>query len=323
VSKKIVHTVIVVAYNHERFISAALDSILTGEKIADQIIIVDDCSNDSTVKVIETYQVRYPHIIEVISNNTNLGVFDNLNKIYSLPVKGNIISFLAGDDIYDSSLLAEIDAEILRLKLDPLNDSFMTLPNVANILLDDTIEFLDNSLINNLSKVSPFQIALRSKLYSMHVGISFDLYRQWASFPENAMSGIGIYADLIHYLSNIKSCKSLIPVTNATTYHRVGVGMTSRSHLLSPQESKLRAMKIIESQFKSDLDFSDRIYIKYSMSIDKIYTSKSVLGLIKVLLLLPVGLLVDEVDKAYYLTSLNTLTHDLIKKINFIFRDLL
>lgn len=318
--KEITHSVIVLAYNQEKYIAEALDSILLGPHPPDQIIVVDDCSSDSTVVIIDRYRSRYPTILEVVRNTSNLGIFDNLNMIYELPVKGEVISFLAGDDIYDQNLFFDINAEIIKLKLDPLHDKFMMLPNVANLFLDGTIQKLDNTIIEKRPEFSPFQIALRSKLYSMHVGISIALYRRWARFPVDAMSKIGIYADLPHYLSNILECNFLIPIHSATTYHRVCVGVTSWRQMLSPQESKYRAMRIILSEFNGILTISDSVYIKFNMAIDSAYVSKNIASGVKLLTLLPLGLLVEKIDKVYYLKSIYYLVKDFIKKIKKFFR---
>lgn len=318
---KIIHTVIVVSYNHEDYISKALDSILLGSRIADQIIIVDDCSTDSTFNIIKKYQEQYPLIIEATQNLRNLGIFENLNKIYDRSVRGNIISFLGGDDYYDKSLLSEIDIGLNKAKINPNYDSFMTLPNVANLFIDGSIQNLKNTIYNASNKSTPFQLALRGKLYSMHVGISISLYRNWARFPKNAMRDVGLYADLPHYLDNVKACKLFIPIEAATTYHRVGVGATSISHLLSPQESRYRALMLIKKRFSVNLNLSDKVYIYFIMAIDSIYFSKTLFGFLKCLMLLPVGILIDGVDRRQYLKTIKTLFVDATKKIQFFFRN--
>lgn len=319
-SKKIIHSVIVLAYNHEKYIAEALDSILCGPCPPNQIIIVDDFSTDTTLAIIEGYQARYPDILKIIRNSSNLGIFDNLNMIYELPVEGEVISFLAGDDVYDQNLFSEINAEIERQKLDPVKDKFMMLPNVANLFLDGTIQKLDNTLIEERAGFSPFQIALRSKLFSMHVGISIALYKKWARFPLDAMRKIGIYADLPHYLANILECNLLIPIHTTTTYHRVCVGVTSWKQSLTPQESKLRAMSSILNEFKNILSVSDYVYIKFNMMLDSIYISKNIFTTFKLLLLAPIGILLDPIDKGYYLRSINMLGRDFFNKYMNIFR---
>ena len=314
-NNKNTHTVIVLAYNHEKYISAALDSVLSGKKIPDQLIVVDDCSTDLTLEILKKYQKKYPEIVELIENKSNLGIFDNLNHIYELPVRGSLISFLGGDDIYDLSLLAAIDSELEKYDLDPKKDKFMMLPNVANLFLDGSAHVLDNSAIDMIYTATPFQIALRSKLYSMHVGISGALYREWDRFPKNAMKDIGIYADLPHYLSNIKACDFFVPVCSATSYHRVDVGVTSLSHKFSPQESRYRAMRVVLEKFHNYLSLSDWFYVNFTMAVDSIYTRRSFLESAKIIWLFPLGLLTENIERYYYVKSIYKLAADVIGKL--------
>ena len=314
-SNKNIHTVIVLAYNHEKYISAALDSILTGKKVPDQVIVVDDCSTDLTLEILKKYKKKYPGILELVENKSNLGIFDNLNQIYEAPVRGDLVSFLGGDDIYDLSLLAAMDSELEKYDLDPKKDKFMMLPNIANLFLDGSTDLLDNSAIDRIRNATPFQIALRSKLYSMHVGISVALYREWARFPKNAMRDIGIYADLPHYLCNIKACDFFVPVRSSTSYHRVGVGVTSRSQKLSPQESRYRAMRVVLDKFKNDLSLSDWFYVNFTMAIDSIYTHRSFLENAKIIWLFPLALITENIERDYYVKSMRKLVEDAIGRL--------
>ena len=49
-------SVAMATYNGEKYLQAQLDSILQQSLPVDEIIIVDDCSTDKTVSIIEKYQ---------------------------------------------------------------------------------------------------------------------------------------------------------------------------------------------------------------------------------------------------------------------------
>ena len=64
------------AYNTEKYISKALDSLINQSldfKKNIQIIIVNDASRDNTRQIAETYQKKYPENITLINNETNRG----------------------------------------------------------------------------------------------------------------------------------------------------------------------------------------------------------------------------------------------------------
>lgn len=65
-------SVIVVTYNHEYFIKTCLNSLMTN--IGLEIIIVDNCSSDSTVKTIK----KFPSV-KLIKNESNMGYGNGVN----------------------------------------------------------------------------------------------------------------------------------------------------------------------------------------------------------------------------------------------------
>ncbi|RUM44169.1 MAG: glycosyl transferase, partial [Hydrogenimonas sp.] len=63
--KKVVISCCCIAYNHEKYIEDALDSILMQEtEFPFEIIVRDDCSTDTTQTIIKRYVKKYPHIIQ-------------------------------------------------------------------------------------------------------------------------------------------------------------------------------------------------------------------------------------------------------------------
>lgn len=94
-------SVIVPTYNNSDTIEEALDSIFnqTYEKL--ELIITDDNSTDTTVKVVQNWlsinSDRFLNAV-VLENDINQGVVKNLNKAIK-KAKGDYLKFTAGDDI--------------------------------------------------------------------------------------------------------------------------------------------------------------------------------------------------------------------------------
>ena len=93
-------TTIITTYNHENYISQAIESAVnqTGEFIH-EILISDDASTDNTRDIIKYYAKKYPNIVKDVSNDTNVGISMNLKKCFSI-AKGKYISILEGDDYW-------------------------------------------------------------------------------------------------------------------------------------------------------------------------------------------------------------------------------
>lgn len=90
-------SVLMTAYNREQYIAAAIESVLQSTYTNFELIIVDDCSADSTVAMANSYAEKDQRV-KVFVNKTNLGDYPNRNHAASLAV-GKYIKYLDSDDI--------------------------------------------------------------------------------------------------------------------------------------------------------------------------------------------------------------------------------
>lgn len=96
-------SVIMPLYNAERFLRESLDSILKQEMQDFELICIDDTSSDSTVKIIEEYR-RRDERIRLFFNEEHLGAALSRNRGMKEAV-GEYLTFLDGDDVFESDLL--------------------------------------------------------------------------------------------------------------------------------------------------------------------------------------------------------------------------
>lgn len=89
-------TIVCLCYNHGKFIVEALDAVLDQTYPNIELIIVDDCSTDNSVEVIEGWRKKHPGI-PFLSNKKNLGNTRSFNQALKL-AKGDYIIDLAADD---------------------------------------------------------------------------------------------------------------------------------------------------------------------------------------------------------------------------------
>ena len=67
-------TVVVICYNHEKYITECLDSILAQSiNFECEILVADDCSTDNSVSIIQEYQSRHPQRLSLLVRDKNLG----------------------------------------------------------------------------------------------------------------------------------------------------------------------------------------------------------------------------------------------------------
>lgn len=108
-------SVMVITYNHAKFIGQTLDSILSQKRDFDLVInVVDDCSTDGAQDVIRRYAADYPGIVIPRINKKNIGrkvTQKNFYRGFKTFGKADYISVIEGDDYWtdDTKLQDQID----------------------------------------------------------------------------------------------------------------------------------------------------------------------------------------------------------------------
>lgn len=114
------------SYNHEKYVTTCLDSVLSQTYSNFEIIIIDDCSKDATVSKI----IDYKDSRIVFSKNTfNRGMNGTLSETYK-KAQGKYIVLLASDDYVESDYLEKMvyyfetkkDCTVLYPGIQPIDD---------------------------------------------------------------------------------------------------------------------------------------------------------------------------------------------------------
>lgn len=108
-------TVVVVTYNHEKYIAECLDSILS-QKIDEplQILVGDDQSTDSTASIVKAYSYKYPNQVFPIIRRKNMGSTKNLLELVNR-ADGEYIAFCDGDDYWSDTYKLEKQLKLLNV----------------------------------------------------------------------------------------------------------------------------------------------------------------------------------------------------------------
>lgn len=110
-SNEILVSVIVLTYNHEKYIKQALDSILMQKvDFRYEIIVGEDCSFDKTRDILKWYEKQYPEKFIMIYREKNIGGKKNLLDVLSR-TRGKYLASLEGDDFWldENKLQKQID----------------------------------------------------------------------------------------------------------------------------------------------------------------------------------------------------------------------
>lgn len=123
-------SVIIPAYNHERFVGKAIESVLNQTFQEFELIIIDDGSTDNTAKVIKSYTDS--RILYIYQENQD--AFNAINRGLDM-ARGAFISILNSDDLYEPCRLKKLlqvyqqtGAECLFTDMVPIDEHGIQIP---------------------------------------------------------------------------------------------------------------------------------------------------------------------------------------------------
>jgi len=117
-NKKEMVSVHTITYNHEKYITKAIEGVLAQKtNFHIELVISDDCSTDKTKAVIEKYEKQYPEIIKPIYRKKNLGSIKNWIDTFS-KCKGKYIALCEGDDYWTDPYKLQKQVDFLEANPD-------------------------------------------------------------------------------------------------------------------------------------------------------------------------------------------------------------
>ncbi len=259
-------SVIIPVYNVEKYIAKCLDSIINQTIGINniEIIIIDDCSTDNTLKIIEQYAEIYPSIKVMYQEiNKGPGAARNLGIENST---GEYITFLDGDD-YISTNTYEVCTNLIKENPDAdlvIYKYTLNTPDDVKINPDIHQEIYKKShIITDPNQVPEliFSTSPWNKLYSKNL-------KPYLNFPSM------LYEDNITSVKTILNSKKTIVTTDATYYYRFEKENKSRSQKITIQNIKdlIKSIKQI-LQLKETFPQNEKIlkYLSLKFTYDILY----------------------------------------------------
>lgn len=115
-NKEILVSICVVTYNHEKYIIQCLESLINQDVDFEyEILVGDDCSQDSTTELIKNLTKKSIKPIQHIVRNSNLGAIFNAVDLYKR-ARGRYIAHIDGDDLAAPN---KLQLQVTALKENP------------------------------------------------------------------------------------------------------------------------------------------------------------------------------------------------------------
>lgn len=177
-------SVCIPTYNNEEYIGRTIESILKQTHQKWELIIVDDCSKDRTVEIIEQYEDSRIHLFR---NEKNLGMAGNWNRCVEL-ASGEYIKFICADDI----LMAECLETELKI--------FLEHPSLSMVVSDSRL-INDQGVPSGFSRdirVVAFRMEKSSKAFPDFYKLFWNALRSYV--PQRTFAQIGGFSKEFHYI---------------------------------------------------------------------------------------------------------------------------
>lgn len=234
------HGVLMVTYNHERYIGDALASIFLNDVLPYKVIIHDDCSTDRTWQIINDYQKKFPNIIYAKQNKANIGLYANINAVWLAGIQSDcdMLTWCCGDDLLEKNLIENLNNEIVKQKIDVKNEKCIIVTNSALLYPNGKVALWNNYILRN-GNMRMERIGKR--LSYREVGMSKKLFEDF----EPLRSDIGLASDTIFTFHNDFCCEHWYFANFIGAYYRVNVGAVVRSEITGLLESESKAYRIL------------------------------------------------------------------------------
>lgn len=210
-------SIIMPCYNAEAFLHQAINSMLGQTFRSFELIIVDDCSTDSSARIIRQLSAKDSRII-YHKNETNRGVAESLNTGIRM-AKGEFIARMDADDV---SLPERLELQVEHMKRNPSCEACGT----DIIIIDEKGDrigsreyyYTDENIKRNIHRASCFAhptVMLRRETL-IENNLFYSTRLRWVEDYDLwfRLSGYGEFSNLKKYLFNYRFSSSSVKNTH-------------------------------------------------------------------------------------------------------------
>ncbi|MBA2409200.1 MAG: FkbM family methyltransferase [Gammaproteobacteria bacterium] len=212
-------SVVVAAYNVEKYLSQCLDSLISQTLRNVEIIVVNDASTDNSLGIINDYISRYPNI-RVFSCESNKGLA-SVRNIGMKVARGEYIAFTDGDDWADVRM-----CELLHRRAKTDN---------ADVLIADAKVYYEDSkaigplfdhqvrrILDSQLRTMPFELSREPRILLLELVAWTKLYKR-SFLREHELlfeEGMNSYEDICFHFSVLFKARKISLTDDALLFYR-------------------------------------------------------------------------------------------------------
>lgn len=249
-------SIIVAAYNVEKYIEKCLNSLMNQTYKDIEILVVNDGSSDNTEKIIKDYEKKNKKI--KLLSKTNGGLSDTRNYGVNHS-KGEYITFVDGDDYVDEEMYEEMLDKMIRENSDMCICNFKKIYSNKIKIPKLNYTLFENELVNNflLKHDEIFSISC-NKIYKKEIIINNNIFFINKAFFDD----LGFNSKYILYTRKVS-------IVNKAFYNYIQrEGSITKSKVYNPYIDKA----ILDLNNNLKLFYKNHnFYEKYKLSLEGIY----------------------------------------------------
>ncbi|MFM7014760.1 MAG: glycosyltransferase family 2 protein [Bacteroidota bacterium] len=243
--KKLMVSVDMITYNHEEYITQAIQGVLMQETTFEfELIIADDCSPDGTEKIINEIISTHPkgNLIKYFRQQQNIGM--QANGLFAVKqCKGKYIAICEGDDYWTDPYKLQKQVDFLEY-----NEEFSVCGTYCEVLHNNG---KITSIVGGLRKFDYYDIIKENQVPTLTILFRNGLI-DYQSLPKFSIGDIPLLFELTR--TGMKGAK-LPFVSGVYRYHGQGIySGNSRYHNTKEQ---------LKIKYFYSTEFDDKKYKKY------------------------------------------------------------
>jgi len=140
-------SIILPVYNGEKYLSQSIESCLNQTHNNIELIIINDCSTDSTLDIANRYAAT-DNRVRIINNKENKKLPASLNIGHN-EAKGDFITWTSDDNLYELNALEVLLNEIIEKKADIVYSDFVLIDDKGNEIREVELLGIENIIFGN------------------------------------------------------------------------------------------------------------------------------------------------------------------------------
>ena len=190
------------AYNAEKYIKEAIESVLNQTISAFELIVIDDGSNDNTLSIVSEL-AKNDSRIKLIINDKNMGVARTRNRGMELST-GEYVAFLDSDDIWHSDKLEKQIELARKTGADIIYCSYALMAENGkskynNFIVSDKVSFHEMLTCNVLGCSTVLLSKQIAKNYRFDTRFYHEDYVLWLQIMRDGYKAAGVTECLVDY----------------------------------------------------------------------------------------------------------------------------